>query len=84
MPASEVDSLAESCFCLTCELVTRFLDDYIVGDRYFKTSYPGHNLVRTRCQAALAKDMLVKMDAMDAIVQRYAREYGARREAAER
>lgn len=53
------------------ELATRFLDDYILGDPYFNISYPEHNLVRTRCQVALAKDMLKKMDAMQAIVQAY-------------
>ena len=36
---------------------------------------PQHNLVRTRCQVALAKDMLNKMDAMNAIVQDCARRY---------
>ena len=71
----EVDSLAVSAFCLACELATRFLDDYILGDKYFKTSGPEHNLVRARCQIALAKDMLKKMDAMDALVKRYARKY---------
>ena len=30
---------------------------------------PQHNLVRTRCQIALAKDMQKKMNAMNAIVQ---------------
>ena len=77
LTGAEVDTLAESCFGITCELATRFLDDYILGDRYFKTAYPGHNLVRARCQAALANDMLRKMDAMDALVKRYARMYGA-------
>ena len=75
---NEVDSLAVSSFCLACELATRFLDDYILGDKYFKTSGPGHNLVRARCQIALAKDMLRKMDAMDALVQRYARKFADR------
>ncbi len=74
---NEVASLADSCFCLACELSTRFLDDYILGDKYFKTAYPGHNLVRARCQIALARDMLRKMDAMDALIRRYARKYGA-------
>ena len=41
---------------------------YIVGDKYFKIKSAKHNLVRTRCQIALAKDMLRKMDAMNAIV----------------
>lgn len=65
---NEVDTLGISCFALACELSTRFLDDYITGDQYFKIKYPDHNIVRTRCQIALAKDMQVKMDAMNAIV----------------
>ena len=66
---NEVDTLGISCFSLACELATRFLDDYIMGDKYFKTNMPQHNLVRTRCQIALAKDMLKKMNAMNAIVR---------------
>lgn len=69
LTATEVDTLAASCFCLTVELATRFLDDYILGDPYFKTNYPEHNLVRTRCQIALAKDMQRKMAQMEACVQ---------------
>ena len=65
----EVETLGASCFALACELATRFLDDYIMGDRYFKIKYPNHNLVRTRCQVALAKDMQKKMNAMNAIVR---------------
>ncbi len=66
---NEADTLALSCFALTAELAVRFLDDYIQGDPYFKINYPEHNLVRTRCQIALAKDMLSKMEQMNAIVQ---------------
>lgn len=65
----EADTLAISCFALTAELAVRFLDDYIQGDPYFKISYPEHNLVRTRCQIALCKDMLKKMDEMEKIVR---------------
>ena len=65
----EADTLALSCFALTCELSTRFLADYIDGDVYFHTKYPGHNLVRTRCQIALAKDMLRKLPQMEQIVR---------------
>ena len=65
----ELDTLALSCFVLTAELATRFLADYLDGDLYFKTNAPDHNLVRTRCQIALAKDMLKKMDWMEAIVR---------------
>ena len=69
MVPAEVDTLALSCFALTTELSVRFLDDYIRGDLYFNTKYPGHNLVRTRCQLALAKDMLKKMPQMETIVR---------------
>lgn len=65
----EIDTLGLSCFSLACELATRFLDDYITGDKYFKTDYDGHNLVRTRCQIALAQDMEKKMEAMSAIIR---------------
>lgn len=66
---TEVDTLALSCFVLTAELATRFLADYLDGDLYFNTKYPGHNLVRARCQIALAKDMLRKMPEMERIVR---------------
>ena len=36
---------------------------------YFKIKFEKHKLTRTRCQIALAKDMLLKMDAMNAIVK---------------
>ena len=65
----EVETLGNSCFALACELATRFLADYLVGDKYFKIKEPMHNLIRTRCQIALAKDMLKKMNAMNAIVK---------------
>ena len=69
---TEIDTLALSSFVLACELATRFLNDYILGDPYFKINYPEHNLVRTRCQIELAKDMLKHMDEMNEIVKNYA------------
>ena len=69
MTESEVDTLALSCFVLAAELATRFLADYLDGDLYFNIRYPDHNLVRARCQIALAKDMLNKMDEMEKIVR---------------
>ncbi|MBQ7001941.1 MAG: aminoglycoside phosphotransferase family protein [Oscillospiraceae bacterium] len=65
----ELETLALSCFVLTAELATRFLADYLDGDLYFKIRTPDHNLVRTRCQIALAKDMLKKLDLMETIVR---------------
>ncbi|MBO5036330.1 MAG: aminoglycoside phosphotransferase family protein [Clostridia bacterium] len=72
---NELNTLALGSFVLACELSTRFLDDYITGDKYFKIRYPEHNLVRTRCQIALAKDMLTKMDKMNDIVSEFAKKY---------
>jgi len=72
---NEIDTLALSSFVLACELATRFLDDYILGSPYFKTNYPEHNLVRTRCQIALARDMLNRLDEMEQIVQECVRKY---------
>lgn len=56
---------------MTVELAIRFLTDYILGDKYFKVKYPGHNIDRTRNQLALAEDILKKSAIMDAILQKY-------------
>ena len=69
MTETELSTLAYSSFCLTAELASRFLDDYLKGDPYFKIRSPRHNLERTRCQIALAKDMLLKMPEMEGIVR---------------
>ena len=77
LTSAEIDTLALSCFSITCELATRFLDDYLVGDRYFKIKSEKHNLIRARCQIALARDMQSKLRAMNAIVHSCAEQYGA-------
>lgn len=66
---AEISSLALGAFTLTFEQAIRFLDDYLTGDKYFRTSYEGHNLVRARCQYKLAEDMLSKMSEMERIVK---------------
>ena len=68
MTKKEIETLPLSCFVLAVELSTRFLADYLNGDLYFTIKYPDHNLVRTKCQIALAKDMLTKMNDMEKIV----------------
>lgn len=65
----EVDSMALGAFSITIELASRFLDDYITGDKYFKTNYENHNLVRTRCQLKLAQDMYAKREQMSDILR---------------
>ena len=69
MTERELDTLADSCICLTAELAVRFLDDYLRGDLYFTTGYPEHNLVRTRNQLALCRDMLAHLDEMRDIIR---------------
>jgi len=66
----EVALLPEAALLITLELGMRFLADYLVGDTYFKTKYPGHNLDRARNQFALARDMEKKLPEMRAIVQK--------------
>lgn len=65
---TEIETMTLGAVTITIELAVRFLDDYITGDKYFKTLYEGHNLVRTRCQLKLANDMLSKYDQMQEII----------------
>lgn len=58
-------------FVMTVELAVRFLTDYLTGDKYFKTKYPGHNVDRARNQLALAKDVLNKEKELDEIINKY-------------
>ena len=69
LTSDEINTLALSCLTLTAELSTRFLADYILGDPYFKIKSPDHNLVRTRCQIALAKDMQKHLPEMEQMVR---------------
>ena len=68
----ELDTLALSCVCMTAELAVRFLDDYLRGDKYFTIGYPEHNLVRTRNQIALCRDMIAHLEEMKEIIRRCA------------
>lgn len=49
---------------MTLECGIRFLEDYLEGDRYFKTDYPEHNLARCRAHFRLVQDMEDKWDEM--------------------
>lgn len=66
----ELETLPLGVFTLTAELAARFLDDYLLGNVYFRTEYPEHNLVRTRCQINMAKDVYRKLDQMKEIIRR--------------
>ncbi len=73
MTRSELDWLAFSARYITFEQVLRFLMDYIDGDKYYKTAYVEHNLVRTRAQYKLLQSMERQYDQMCAIVRELAK-----------
>ena len=66
---SELRYLAFSARYITYEQVLRFLMDYIDGDKYYKTAYPEHNLVRTRAQYRLLQSMEAQYSEMVRIVE---------------
>ncbi|MBQ6461597.1 aminoglycoside phosphotransferase family protein [Candidatus Saccharibacteria bacterium] len=66
----EIDLLPLGAKIATLELVVRFLTDYLDGSKYFKIDYPEHNLVRTRAQLKLVKDMEDKFEKMQEIVKK--------------
>ena len=68
----ELETMALGAAIITLELASRFLDDYITGDKYFRIDYPEHNLVRARAQLALFKDMMLHLNEMNAIVHEVA------------
>ena len=70
MVQSELDWLAFSARYITFEQVLRFLMDYIDGDKYYKTAYPDHNLVRTHAQYKLLQSMERQYDAMCEVIRK--------------
>ena len=66
----EIKLLAFSVFLLASELAMRFLTDYLNGDKYFKTSYPDHNLVRARTQLKLANEIYEHLPQLNEIVNK--------------
>lgn len=70
---NEIKTLGISVYILTIELASRFLEDYLNGDIYFKISFDNHNLIRTKNQIALAKDIMNKLDDINAIINKYSK-----------
>ena len=65
---AEIASLPMGAAVITLELASRFLLEYLVGDKYFRIDYPEQNLRRAQAQLALFTDMMAHMDEMKAIV----------------
>lgn len=64
----ELKTLALGAVTMTVECGVRFLTDYLEGDKYFCIDYSAHNLVRSRCQLKLARNMLENFDKMQKII----------------
>ena len=54
---AEIELLPAAPKVITLELAIRFLTDHLMGDKYFRTEYPGHNLDRARNQLHLLRAM---------------------------
>ncbi len=69
----ETELLRFSTRLMLFETAMRFLTDYLEGDVYFKTSYPEHNLVRTRAHFKLIEDIEAHekeiQDILDSLLQ---------------
>ena len=66
---AELESLATGAAVITLELASRFLGDYLTGDKYFRIDYPEHNLVRAQAQLALFRDMMLHLEDMKQIIR---------------
>lgn len=68
---TELKLLPFSAFVLTYEVAVRFLTDYLSGDTYFHTTYPGENLVRAKGQLTLAENIFMRLDELSKLSQKY-------------
>ena len=65
----EIETLPDGVLAITLEQAARFLTDYLNGDVYFKCKKDKHNLIRTKAQIALAKDVYDKMPKLRSLLQ---------------
>jgi Ser/Thr protein kinase RdoA (MazF antagonist) len=63
---TEIESLFLGVMLLPYMQGVRFLTDYLQGDTYYKTAYPGHNLVRTKAQLQL----LIKLEEQEELLKK--------------
>jgi len=67
----EIELLPLAANVITFNIGIRFLTDYLIGDVYFKTHRPDHNLDRARVQFSMIKSMEQQEKAMMDVVRRY-------------
>jgi Ser/Thr protein kinase RdoA (MazF antagonist) len=67
--AVEIENLPIAGMVITYTIGIRFLTDYLLGDVYFKTHRPNHNLDRCRTQFTLIKSMQRQQQEMKAVIE---------------
>ncbi len=68
---TDIDYLVDSIKVIVLEQTIRFLNDYLQGDVYYKTSYPAQNLNRALVQFVLLQDIEMKEAEIRKIVSKY-------------
>ena len=66
---SEKDLLVTSTKFMTFIMGLRFLTDYLDGDKYYKTNFSDHNLVRCRAQFKLLSSIEENQEIMEQIIK---------------
>jgi len=69
LTSAEKEQLVFAGKVITLTVGARFLTDHLLGDTYFKTHRPAHNLDRCRVQFALVRSIVNQESAMHAVVE---------------
>ena len=72
LTSAEKEQLVFAGKVITLTIGARFLTDHLLGDTYFKTHRPDHNLDRCRVQFALVSSIVSQKSAMHAVVEQAA------------
>ncbi|MGN0195883.1 MAG: phosphotransferase enzyme family protein [Candidatus Cryptobacteroides sp.] len=64
----EMENLPFGAQMMTYMQAVRFLTDYLDGDCYYKTAYPGHNLQRTKAQLAMLRSLDMHLGEMEEFI----------------
>jgi Ser/Thr protein kinase RdoA (MazF antagonist) len=65
----EMDLLPFAPLFMTFMIGTRFLTDYLDGDRYYATGKPRHNLIRAKAQFKLLEEMEGRIGEMEKVLR---------------
>lgn len=65
----ELKSLYFAVFLFPYMQAVRFLTDYLQGDTYYKIAYPEHNLVRTKAQFKLFRELYAQKETIQKMIE---------------